>query len=39
MAVAVLIFSMVSIFGTEAGIEFAGLVINFRDLGAMMAGL
>jgi len=39
MTVMVLIFSLVSIFGTEAGIEFEGLVINFRDLGAMMAGL
>ena len=39
MATAVLVFSLVSIFGTVAGIEFEGLVINFRDLGAIMGGL
>lgn len=39
MAAMILIFSAFSVFGTAAGIEFAGLVINFRDLGAMMAGL
>lgn len=39
ITVAVLVFSLVSVFGTAAGIEFEGLVINFRDLGAIMAGL
>lgn len=33
------IFSAVAVFGTATGISHGGLVINFRDLGAMMAGL
>ena len=35
----VAIFSVVAVFGKVTGISYGGLIINFRDLGAMMAGL
>jgi hypothetical protein len=37
--VCLLLFSVVSILGTAGGIEYNGVIINFRDLGPMMAGL
>jgi LytS/YehU family sensor histidine kinase len=39
MTTVIAVFSVICVFGTVAGIEYQGLVINFRDLGAMMAGL
>jgi hypothetical protein len=36
---ALVLFSAISILGTVGGVEFGGLIINFRDLGAIMAGL
>ncbi len=35
----VVIFGAISIFGTVGGVEYDGAVVNFRDLGAIMAGL
>jgi len=35
----VLIFGALSVYGTIAGIEFSGAIINIRDLGPMLAGL
>jgi 5TMR of 5TMR-LYT len=34
----VVVFGAVSIFGTVGGVEYDGAVVNFRDLGAIMAG-
>ncbi len=39
ISVIIAIFSAFTVFGTVAGISYGGLIINFRDLGAMMAGL
>jgi len=39
LAAMIAIFSLVSIFGTAAGISYGGVIINFRDLGPMIAGL
>ncbi|OPY34275.1 MAG: 5TMR of 5TMR-LYT [Methanomassiliicoccales archaeon PtaU1.Bin124] len=33
------LFGIISIFGTEGGIAVDGYIINFRDLGPMMAGI
>ena len=33
------IFGAISIYGTYRGIEYGGLIVNFRDLGPMIAGL
>jgi len=33
------IFGAISIYGTMRGIEYYGVIINFRDLGPMIAGL
>jgi sigma-B regulation protein RsbU (phosphoserine phosphatase) len=38
-AVLILIFGVVSIFGTYSGIEIFGAIANVRDLGPMIAGL
>lgn len=35
----VLVFGLLSVYGTMRGIDVSGLVINFRDLGPMIAGL
>lgn len=35
----VAIFGAISVYGTMRGIEYYGLIINFRDLGPMIAGL
>jgi phosphoserine phosphatase RsbU/P len=35
----VLVFGALSVYGTVAGIEFMGAIINVRDLGPMLAGL
>ena len=35
----VAIFGAISIYGTYRGIEYGGLIVNFRDLGPMIAGL
>jgi hypothetical protein len=37
--VMIAVFGAISIFGTIGGIEYNGAVINFRDLGAVMAGV
>jgi phosphoserine phosphatase RsbU/P len=34
-----LIFGALSIYGTVAGVEFMGAIINIRDLGPMLAGM
>lgn len=33
------IFGAISIYGTYRGIEYGGLIVNFRDLGPLVAGL
>ncbi len=38
-AACLLLFSAISILGTTGGIEYDGVIINYRDLGPMMAGL
>lgn len=38
-AACLLLFSAISILGTTGGIEYEGVIINYRDLGAMMAGI
>ena len=35
----ILVFGALSVYGTLAGIEFMGAIINVRDLGPMLAGL
>ena len=35
----VILFAIISIYGTVRGIPVEGLIINFRDVGAMIAGL
>ncbi|TAJ45500.1 Nramp family divalent metal transporter [Methanofollis fontis] len=35
----VLIFGMLSVYGTFRGIEVGGLIVNFRDLGPLIAGI
>jgi len=35
----IFVFSLVSILGTEGGVRIDGYIINFRDLGPMMAGI
>lgn len=35
----VLIFGALSVYGTVAGVEFSGAIINIRDLGPMLAGM
>lgn len=35
----VLVFGALSVYGTMAGVEFMGAIINVRDLGPMLAGL
>lgn len=35
----ILVFGVLSIYGTVAGVEFMGAIINIRDLGPMLAGL
>ena len=35
----VLIFGALSVYGTVAGVEFLGAIINIRDLGPMLAGM
>lgn len=35
----VLVFGALSVYGTVAGVEFMGAIINVRDLGPMLAGL
>jgi sigma-B regulation protein RsbU (phosphoserine phosphatase) len=35
----ILIFGALSIYGTVAGVEFLGAIINIRDLGPMLAGM
>jgi len=35
----VIIFGAISVFGTVGGVEYGGVVINFRDLGPIMAGI
>lgn len=35
----VLVFGALSVYGTVAGVEFMGAIINIRDLGPMLAGL
>lgn len=35
----VAIFGAISIYGTYRGIEYGGIILNFRDLGPMIAGL
>ena len=37
--VCLLLFSAISILGTVGGVEYNGVIINFRDFGPMMAGL
>jgi phosphoserine phosphatase RsbU/P len=37
--VLVLVFGALSVYGTVAGIEFMGAIINVRDLGPMLAGM
>jgi hypothetical protein len=34
----VVIFGAISVFGTVGGVEYDGALVNFRDLGAIMAG-
>jgi phosphoserine phosphatase RsbU/P len=35
----VLVFGALSVYGTVAGVEFIGAIVNVRDLGPMLAGL
>jgi len=35
----ILVFGALSVYGTMAGVEFMGAIINVRDLGPMLAGL
>ncbi|GAB7015050.1 Nramp family divalent metal transporter [Methanogenium cariaci] len=35
----ILIFGLISIYGTFRGIPYEGLIINFRDLGPILAGI
>ena len=35
----ILVFGALSVYGTVAGVEFMGAIINVRDLGPMVAGL
>ena len=35
----ILVFGALSIYGTLAGVEFLGAIINIRDLGPMLAGM
>lgn len=35
----ILVFGALSVYGTVAGVEFMGAIINVRDLGPMLAGL
>jgi phosphoserine phosphatase RsbU/P len=37
--VLVLLFGLLSIYGTVSGVEFMGAIVNVRDLGPMLAGL
>lgn len=38
-AVLILVFGALSVYGTVAGVEFMGAIVNVRDLGPMVAGL
>jgi len=35
----ILVFGALSVYGTVAGVEFLGAIINIRDLGPMLAGM
>jgi sigma-B regulation protein RsbU (phosphoserine phosphatase) len=35
----ILVFGVLSIYGTESGVEILGAIVNVRDLGPMVAGL